>query len=157
MGLINIESVRSIQWDKSNLWDVTIDGIKNPNGWFPANDLELGFHGLTEGTYGALSYAQGTTFPLLTMSYMDDEKLSVTLALKSWMSEIVSSNSLIVQPPEKAKKAIIIKKLNSMRSVIKEFTIYAHPTGQITYHGDSDGSTPIYSLQFTIIGSDLHG
>lgn len=158
MPLVNIEQLRAIQWDKSNLWDIEIDGIQNSAGFIPANDMELGFHGVTDGQYGAASFAQSTTYPVLTLSFMDDEKLSVVNQLRDWMSDIVDTTGLIVAPVNMIKRAIIITKLTSTRTPVPGGTmvLWAYPTGQISYHGDSDGSTPIYSLQFTVVGSDLH-
>ena len=131
-------------------------GLESTSGFFPANDLEIGFHGITNGQFGNLEFAQSAVYPTLTLSYVDDEYLTTTFAFREWMSEIVSKNGLKVQPINSAGKNIIINKLNSMRHVIDQYTFFAYPTGNITYHGDSDGSIPIYSVQFTVIGSDLH-
>lgn len=155
---LTVEKVRSPQWDKSNLWDIKIDGIYGVKGFIPSIDIEFGFHGIQNGTVGnsSLEFAQTTTFPIFTMSYIDDEKLTFTKQLANWQSQIVSENGLVVQPPETASKLILIEKLSSLRNVKETFTLKGFPTGQINYHGDSDGSAPVYSVQFTITGSDIH-
>ncbi len=156
---LTVENVRASQWDKSNLWDVRIDGVDSLSGSvFPINDIEIGYHGIQNGTLSgtSLEFPQTATFPILTMSYMDDEDLSFTTGLREWIDEIVSKDGLVVQPVEQAKKHIMFTKLSSLRTPINTEAIWAYPTGQLTYHGDSDGSVPIYSLQFTVVDSDLH-
>jgi len=156
---LTIEQVRAPQWDKSNLWSVLIQGVATlRGGLFPINDIEIGYHGIQNGTLSgtSLEFAQTATFPILTMSYIDDQDLKFTKGLRKWMAEIVSEDGLVVQPIEQAMKAIIFSKQGSLRFSEDDSAIWAYPTGQITYHGDSDGSSPIYSIQFTVVYSDLH-
>jgi len=156
---LTIGNVRSSQWDKSNLWDVIIDGVPKLSGnVYPVIDIEIGYHGIQNGTISgtSLEFPQTTTFPILTMSYIDNENLDFTIGLREWVDTIVSKDGLVVQPVEIAKKHIMFTKQNSLRSSKKTNAIWAYPTGQITYHGDSDGSLPVYSLQFTVVESDLH-
>jgi len=158
LGGLSVEDVRAVQWDKSNLWEIEIDGIDGVNSFIPANDIELGFNGISNGTINgtSLEFAQTTVHPTLTMSYMDDEELSFTTQLREWQGEIVSEDGLVVLPIELAKRAIIITKLSSLKLGGDKFTIHGYPSGSLSYHGESDGSAGVYSLTFTIIGSDVH-
>ena len=156
---LTVENVRAPQWDKSNLWDVTVDGIEPIKGKVvPIIDIEIGFHGIQNATLPgtSLEFPQTSQFPILTISYIDDENLSFTKSLRKWVDEIVSENGLVVKPVEQAKKHILFTKLNSLRTGKDRMSIWGYPSGQITYHGDSDGSLPVYSLQFTVVDSDTH-
>lgn len=161
MPLTSIEQIRSVQWDKSNLWDIHIPAAIHPfDAWVPANDVEFGFRGIVNEAFGSasgLEFPKSTSYPTLTISYMDDEDLSMTMFLKEWQEGIVNVEGTMVKTvydPD-VSKTIIITKHNSKKENVLTINCLGYPTGQITYHGDSDGSTPIYSVQFTITASEV--
>jgi len=153
---LTVENVRSKQWDKSNLWDIYIVGIDfSTKNWIPANDIEYTFHGIENGTVGEtnVNFAKGHVKPTLTMSYMDDENLTMTHALREWQEHIVSKDGIYVKPiyADGVLKQMVLSKLNHKKEVVTNINAYIYPTGTISYHGDSDGSTPIYTVTFEVV------
>jgi len=153
---LTVENLRTKQWDKSNLWDITLEGMEfaDPSRWIPVNDMEIAFQGIENGTLGetGVEFAQKTTSPTLTLSYIDDENLTMTHALRTWQSYIISHDGVWVKPMNSAGvlKRLVINKLNSKKETTTTINTFVYPTGAISYHGDSDGSTPIYSVTFVV-------
>ncbi len=153
---LTVDNLRTKQWDKSNLWDVDIQGITFGGAkWLPANDVELVFHGIENGTLGdsGVEFAQKASHPSITMSYLDDENLSMTHSIRQWQEHIVSHDGIYVKPIESAGvlKHFTLKKLNHKRETVTTVNAMVYPSGSLNYHGDSDGSTPIYSVAFTVV------
>jgi len=160
VALVSVEGLRGIQWDKSNQWDVRIDGLLLRNGSlkiFPANDLELTFFGIEEESIGStgLSMPKTRTIPNITLSYIDTEIMEVTRFFTDWQRDIVSADGYEVLPQDEAMKLIVISKLNSKKETIYSWSVWAYPTGNIQFHGDSDGSIPMYSVSLTVVGGSL--
>ena len=159
MAIIDINSLIGFQWDKSNLWDIAIEDMKFQS-WgtgLPANDVQLGFFGIANEAIGSsgLDIPNTRTIPTLTLSYIDDEELTVTNFFKKWLQDMVSLDGVRVQTMETASKQIVLQKLKHDHSMSDVWVVNAFPTGNLEYHGDSDGSVPIYSVAFTVTGGDL--
>jgi len=157
---LTVENLRTKQWDKSNLWDIFIDGIEfSTEKWLPANDLEFVFHGIENGTMGETSveFAQKATQPSMTLAYLDDENLTMTHALRTWQEYIISYDGVWVKPmnAEGVLKQMVITKTNHEKEAVTRINAFVFPTGAITYHGDSDGSLPIYSVTFNIAKAQI--
>ena len=158
MAIITIETLRGIQWDKSNLWDIAIEGSPGAfNAWVPANDIQLGFFGVGTEQVGSsgLEIPYTRTIPTFNISYYDDEDLTMTDFFSTWLRQTISLNGYRVAHLEDIQKYFVISKLNSKKEVIKTWTFQAFPTGNIEYHGDSDGSLPIYTLTFSVSAGSM--
>ena len=160
MAIINIENLRAVQWDKSNLWDITIDDMPTSpfTGWIPVNDVQLGFFGVSGESIGStgLEIPYTRTVPTFNLSYYDDEELTITKFFTDWLKSMVSDDGYDVMLLEDAQKKITIQKLNSVLDEATQTWIFnAYPTGNIEYHGDSDGSLSVYSLTFTVSGGNM--
>jgi hypothetical protein len=158
MALVTVKGLRGIQWDKSNDWEITIEGFNFQNrGFFPANDFELTFFGVENEQVSStgVEIPKNRTIPNVTLSYIDDENLTTTKFFTDWQRSLVSSDGYKVLPLMESYKTIHIHKLNSMKEKIIYWKLKGFPTGNIQYHGDSDGSIPIYSINFTIVGGGL--
>ena len=158
MAIVTVETLREVQWDKSNLWDITIDGSPAEfNGWVPINDIQMGFFGVANEQAGSsgLEFPATRTVPTFNLSYYDDEQLSMTQWFATWLNQTVSLNGYRVAHLEDIQRTFVVTKLNSMRQPIFTWTFQAFPTGNIEYHGDSDGSLSIYTLTFTVSAGSL--
>ena len=153
MSLVTVTHLRKHQWDKSNNWDINVEGIFFGNSRvFPANDTELTFFGIENESIGStgLEMAKTRTRPNVTLSYIDDENLSITKQFTDWQRTIVSMDGYEVLPLSDACRFLNITKLNSMKEPLFKWRLKGYPTGTIQYHGDSDGSVPFYSVNFVI-------
>ena len=158
MAIVTVETLRQIQWDKSNLWDITIPGSPADfHAWIPINDLQMGFFGVTAEQAGSsgLEFPATRTVPTFNLSYYDNENLSMTHWFSKWLKQTVSLDGYRVAHLESIQRDIIVTKLNSMREPIYTWSFKAFPTGNIEYHGDSDGSLSIYTLTFTVSAGEL--
>ncbi len=161
-SIINITNLANLQWDKSNLWSINIKGMPDfhawPGGTFAANDTQLGFFGISNESIGStgLDIPHTRTVPSLTLSYVDDETLTITNFFKDWLREMITLDGFRVQTLEEALKIITIYKLKHDLSIAETWILKAFPTGNFDYHGDSDGGqAPIYSLTFTVVAGNL--
>ena len=156
MAIIDVESLRDIQWDKSNLWEISIED-NTFLGFVPSNDISMGFFGIGTEQVGssAIEFPATRTVPTFNLSYYDDEDLTQTKFFTEWLRSMVSLDSYRVELLENAHKLITISKLNSKRQIIWEWVFHAFPTGNIEYHGDSDGSLPIYTLNFIVSAGSM--
>ena len=159
MSLVTVTKLRSVQWDKSNNWEIIIPSLNfnGKNTFFPANDTELTFFGIEnlEISGTGISIPKSRTIPNVTLSYIDDETLSITKQITAWQKSIVSSDGYSVLPMNVASHDIFIYKLNSMKKRIAFWKLKGFPTGNLQYHGDSDGSIPIYSVNFSVTHGGL--
>ena len=156
MAIIDVESLRKIQWDKSNLWDIFIEG-NSFQGFVPANDISMGFFGVATEQMGAsgLEFPANRTVPTFNLSYYDDENLTMTNFFSGWLHKTVSLDGYKYELLENIQRLIIVYKLNSKREVISSWSFHAFPTGNIEYHGDSDGSLPIYTINFIVSAGSM--
>ena len=158
MALVTVKKLRGIQWDKSNNWEIILEGFNfQGRNFFPANDSELTFFGIeNEGIGGTgIEMAKSRTIPNVTLSYIDDESMSTTKFFTNWQREIVSMDGYDVLPMSNSGKFIHIYKLNSMKERTHYWRLLGFPTGNLQFHGDSDGSVPFYSVNFTILAGSL--
>ena len=154
--MLTIEHLRSKQWDKTNLWELNIDGKTGIS--CPAISVEIGFQGGEGGNMGdtSLLYPKNTTYPIMSITYVDTEDLDFTNYFRKWFKQIYKQNNFSITPINDAVRDCIVMKLNSMKIPTQEWTLRIYPIGQITYQGDSDGSsTPTYSLQFVVAAGDI--
>jgi len=153
-----VESLRRIQWDKSNKWEFSLDGLNEKfKGWVPATSMELGFFGVTTESLGSsgVEYISGRTYPTFTISYIDSEDLKVTKFFTDWMKECVSPDGYEVLMISQAARHFTIHKLNSRNKTQFVWEGKVIPTGNITYTGDSDGSIPQYQVNFIVVAGSL--
>jgi len=158
VSLVTVTNLRKQQWDKSNNWDIRVTDIKFGNSSvFPANDTELTFFGIENESIGSsgLEMVKTRTKPNITLSYIDDENLSITKQFTDWQRSLASMDGYEVLPLSHAGRYIFITKLNSMKEPIFKWRLRGFPTGTLQYHGDSDGSVPFYSVNFVIIEGSL--
>jgi len=158
MSMVTISELRKIQWDKSNLWEIKIDGFDFKNvDFFPANDTELTFFGIENGQIQStgLEFVKTRTIPNVTLSYIDDETMSVTKFFTDWQREMVSMDGYDVLPLDECHKTLIITKVNSLNEKLYKWILNVYPTGNLQFHGESDGSLPFYSVNFTVVGGGL--
>ncbi len=156
MPIINVETLRTIQWDKSNLWEISIED-STFDGWIPSNDITMGFFGIGTVPVGdsGLEIPATRTIPTFNLSYYDVEDLRMTKFFTEWLHTTSSLDGYRYMLMENVHKQFIISKLNSKREIIYTWMFKAYPTGAIEYHGDSDGSLPIYTLNFTVTAGDM--
>lgn len=156
MGLLTVTELQFVQWDKSNLWDINLDGKSGVK--CPAIQVELGFLGGESTTLGdtALSYPKTTVYPTLTITYLDNEWLDFTTYLRDWYKKISKTDNFNITPISDCVKPCIISKLNSMKIPLDTWVLQIYPTGQVTYQGDSDGGmTPTYTVEFVVAGGEI--
>ena len=156
MAIIDVESLRTIQWDKSNLWEIAIED-NTFLGFVPSNDISMGFFGIGTEQVGAsaIEIPASRTVPTFNLSYYDDEDLTQTNFFTEWLRSMVHIDGYRVNLLENVHKLITVSKLNSKRQIIWTWTFHAFPTGNIEYHGDSDGSLPIYTLNFIVSAGSM--
>ena len=167
MGIISIRNLAGdLQWDKSNLWDISIEGL-NFHSWptmypvgtgMPANDIQLNFFGVLMESIGntGLSIPYGSSWPTLSLSFIDDEQLTVFDFFKSWMYSMAPTiDGYRATLLNETSKSIVVSKLNHQQKVERAWTFRAFPTGGIEYHGDSSGDIKIYTINFNIVSGNL--
>ena len=159
MAIATVTDLRKIQWDKSNIWDVQIEDFKFDDGvlFFPGNDLEVTFFGVENESFGetGIEAPKKRSLPNVTLSFIDSENLTTLKYFTDWQRNLVSSDGYEVTPMNKAYRILIVTKLNSMKQPLYKWVLRVFPTGNLQYHGDSDGSVPLYSVNFTVVGGNL--
>lgn len=156
MPIVTVETLRGLQWDKSNLWDIFIDG-NTFQGMVPSNDISMGYFGIgTEGVGSSgLEIPASRTVPTFNLSYYDDEDLTMTKFFTAWLQSIASIDGFRYELLENIQKYIVVSKLDSTKQTTYDWLFQGYPTGTIEYHGDSDGSLPIYTLNFIITAGSM--
>lgn len=155
---ITLERLRTVQWDKSNKWDFELEGLNEQfGGWTSATSLEIGFFGVVTEALGSTGteYISGHTYPTLTISYVDSEDLKVTNYLTQWMKDCVSMDGYEVLTVDQAAKHFTVTKTLSTNAPTARWQGKVIPSGNITYTGDSDGSVPIYQINFMVVAGSV--
>lgn len=153
-------TISNVQWDKSNLWDVSfVDEAPKPpfDKWLPVIDIEFAHRGVNNVSVGStnLEIPGNIQYPNLNISFVDDENNTFMSWLLKWQRKIASYDGIHVKAYKDICRTIFIKKLDSELKIVN--TIYAHvyPTGQINYQGSSDGTASVYSLSFVVMGHKI--
>lgn len=148
----DIEKLRSVNWDKGNLWEISFPEIEDKFGFVPVNDVEINFGAISfeafSDTY--FEYPTGRTTQSLSLSFLDNVNLDFLMFLKDWKDKVVPKNLDYVYAINDAKKLIIINKLDQEKNKLLTFSCYVIPNSDITYHGESDGNIPQYTITFNI-------
>jgi len=158
MKKITIERIRTVQWDKSNKWEFELEGLNEKfGGWTSTTSLEIGFFGVTTEALGSTGteYISGHTYPTLTISYVDSEDLKITQFFTKWMQDCVSEDGYEVETVADAAKDFNVFKTLSTNETKHTWQGKVIPSGNITYTGDSDGSVPIYQVNFMVVAGSL--
>jgi len=169
---ITLQKLQSVEWGKSNLWNVkfadtprTTPKLPAPfNEWFPATDIS---EGLAEVTSQAIpiylsSYAIpfNTTELSISLTFVDDVNHSLCTWVSEWMRKIVNSEydsksnvGGVVETLEGSVKTLYVEKLNLDKTIYKLDTYYVFPSGNISFAGTSTGGVPSYTITFNIAGT----
>jgi len=155
LAKININNLRSVNWDKGNLWEIKFPEIESIFGFVPVNDVEINFGSAEVSDYDGTPYEflSGRTKPNLTISFIDNVNLDFLSFLKDWLDEIAPKDLNYVYAINDAKKLIIIKKIDQENKELRTYSFYVIPNSDIIYHGESDGNIPQYTISFSIISS----
>ncbi len=160
MALITLQSLTKFQWDKSNLWDVTIAGMNFhafPTQSFASTTVELDFFGVTLESIGntGLSMAYGSSWPTFNLTFVDDEELTTLSFFKDWIFGMATLDGYASQVLSVAKKTVTLTKHKHDLTNARTWTFDVIPSGAIQYQGESDGAIKQYTINFNVVGGDL--
>lgn len=160
--LRHIDQMRSVEWDKSYLWDVRFNDPAllgssfNQQTWFPASDFT---ENSNTGSSLAIPYYMSTyKFPQaaaptdITMSIYDDDKGTLYKWLTDWYDAVydTSTGTMMLQD---AVREMSVLKLNVQRQIVKSTLYYVYPEGAIVCAYSSSSEAKKYELTFSVAGS----
>lgn len=154
MRLQSINTLRAQEWSRAYLWDIEFPDFGK---FFPAVDVEenlaiLQHQDFTfyQSTYKAPFRTTNFDLKVTFAEYADH---SVSKWLQEWINVKILGNGQYVQTVEEASRACNLFKLNPDRSVLSTSSYLVIPEGELTFHGSSESSTEMVSLNFIITGS----
>jgi hypothetical protein len=172
MGYLkNIDSIRSVEWGRSYLWDCKFGSgvevspssqIKVPkypfNTWFPATEVRENLFTLNSkeitGHLSTYKLPQSTSLFTVELTFIDDYKDSLSDWITEWVNKkVLGSDKGYLYPLEEVVAPLYIAKLNLDRVPLHTAGYIVYPEGELFYHGQSEGGTHTYQVTFIIVGS----
>ena len=153
-----LDALRNVNWSRSYLWEVDLDGAPTPYGpgqspGLPVVDVDAP---LAMGhTYDIESGIQLLRVPLKSQSYdirltiYDDENGTLEKFFIEWFQQIYNPR-LGVLPIHQAVRKMVVKKLNSRRQLISNITYWVYPNGTLLSANKSDSGPRQYSIEFVV-------
>jgi hypothetical protein len=153
-----LDALRKVNWSRSYLWEVDLEGAPAPYGpgqspGLPVVDVDaplaMGF------TYDISSGIQLLRVPLKTQAYdvrltiYDDENGTLEKFFTAWYQQIYNPK-LGVLPIHQAVRRMVIKKLSSRRKLIDKITYWVFPNGTLLLANKGDSGPRQYSIEFVV-------
>lgn len=159
--LTSLHQMRNIEFGKSYLWDIRFPDVPAPfNEWFPATEVEDDVASIesfeVEAFDTTIKVPQKTSSKSLRITFVDDVNLTLLKFFKSWMkNEILNENQTTryTSTLEESVKRIIIQKLDAAKNPVSEITYWVYPEEQLTFSGDSESGSRIYTMSFVKAGT----
>ena len=167
--LRDITMLRKVEWSKSYLWDVLLDGSNNGSpsppapfdDWFPAVDITENSANLDSHIQEA--YMTILKFPLksntrsINLTFVDDINNTLYNYFKTWINRDIlnlNSRNFHVSVLEDAARIIHIQKLGADRQLLTgQLTSYlVYPEGSLNFTGSSESTLHTYQVELVVVG-----
>ncbi len=174
MALININSVRSIEWARNYNWSVMIEMEEGKGGvpvpfdkWFPAVDVETELGVITpydvEYYMTTLSVPQKGGERSLSITYYDNEDLVLHRWLEEWVMETTLNEKKYITPlngkdssGRPVVRTVHLKQLKSdMDTVIRELVFKVWPDGPVSIQHSSEQGLLLGTISFKVVGTKV--
>lgn len=158
MSKVTMDMIRTIEWGKSYLWDFTIDDPYFPLDWVPAVDIEVSnatveSHSIEAGqkTYKI----PNKSAPIeIKLTFIDSIKCDVFAFFEKWMSTNTINQDEYVSTIESCSKLVQVKRLDNDRETVNSMSsFWVYPEGTLSFNGNSESGTPMYSINLVVVGS----
>lgn len=161
MFLEGIESLRSVDWSKTYLWDMHFiggNGWGSPaypfDSWFPATEVDELVGSIITHDFAPplrpFSIPGSSNLKRLKISFIDDVYCTLEKYFEEWMDVQILNNGLGVSPVEDCLRDVIIYRLGSNHKPVHGYIYSIFPAGELPFNGRSTSNLNEYSLDFVV-------
>lgn len=153
-----VDIMRSLEWGRTYKWEVQIvPGPPAPfDQFFPAAEVSLPLADVIsspiQGPIMGMEVPDGCSSHKIAITFYDGEDLQLQSYFYKWMKEITGGGGDYILSVDAACRQLKVRMLNSLNSVVKEYTYLVYPDGELVYAGSNTSGVVTYSLDFTIAG-----
>lgn len=145
---------KNIDYEDASAWEFSFqDSLPSPfASWVPATSVKLSTYTIEDEKFDLITFPSGISLPKLSISYIDDENLTVSRYINSWINEIVSPDGSEVAALSECLRTVHFTKLKRDRQTeVVQFDAEVYPTSSIDLSGSNKGDIPERQVDFVIV------
>lgn len=158
--LDNLDVVREVEWARSYLWDVKLEGLPAPfSNWFPAQSVELPYANIISHSFehfiSSYSVPKAMEDEALSITFYDDAKFSIADFITKWINTTILNDGKAVSTlmDEGVCKNLFISRLTPERQKDKLFLFLVYPEGPLVHNFESGGGEALLTtVSFKVVG-----
>jgi len=156
--LSSLENVRSVEWGRKYLWDISFDPTTPApapfNTWFPAIEVDEDLAKLESHTIEG--FLSDYKVPIrshqkhIKLTLEDDQKNTLSQWFTQWINVTILQSGSAIAALSSSVKLLHLIKLSPLRVTITQADYWVYPEGDIVYNGTSQSGSQQFSVNFVI-------